>query len=243
VTPELLFQADSVLVVNKTSGQLVHNSSWAGRRERTLTGDVRAAFGDDYNPVHRLDRQASGCVLFARGRDATRGWQDALADDAAEKRYLALVRGRLSHAVLVDHPLKDADKEGADALRREARTHVRPLASSDVERCCLVEARPLTGRTHQVRRHLKHLSHPILGDANYGKGPLNRDYRARFGLARLALHCARLVLVDVHGTRVEAEAPLPADLLAPLERLFPEQSLQALLHELLSPRAPRSQVL
>jgi len=89
-----------------------------------------------------------------------------------------------------------------------------------VERCSLVEARPETGRFHQIRRHLKHLSHPIVGDVNYGKGDLNRLFRTRYGLHRLALH-AHLLAFDhpATGRRLVVRAPLPADFAAALAAL------------------------
>jgi tRNA pseudouridine65 synthase len=218
----ILARLETVVVVDKPAGLLVHNSKFAGPPERTLVDVVREELGDGWSPVHRLDRQTSGCLLLAR--EDVAGWQRALA--AGRKRYLALVRGHLREATTVDHAFKDP--EGA---RREAITDVAPVARSTVERCSLIEARPRTGRTHQVRRHLKHLSHPVLGDANYGKGKLNRDYRARFGLARLALHCASLEVENEDGVRLVARAPLPADLREPLALLFPDLDLDGLTAE------------
>jgi tRNA pseudouridine65 synthase len=117
-------------------------------------------------------------------------------------------------AITIDHPIPRRE----DGPRVEAVTEVRRIAAAG--RWSLVEARPRSGRLHQVRRHLKHISHPVLGDANYGKGAINRQLRQEVGLARLALHAAGLRFIDpVHGTAVEVEAPLPADLAAPLARL------------------------
>jgi tRNA pseudouridine65 synthase len=216
----VLQELGDVVVVHKPPGVLVHNSRWAGGREATLVEAVRQTLGDDLRPVHRLDRQTSGCVLFARGPDATHRWQEALARDGAHKRYLALVRGHVREQHDIDHALRDADAQRGDETRKPARTLVTPRACSTVERCSLVDAMPRTGRTHQVRRHLKHISHPVLGDANYGKGALNRDFRARYGLHRLALHCAELLVTDDRGDVVEANAPLPDDLLAVVRQLF-----------------------
>src|SRR5262249_23533178 len=81
--------------------------------------------------------------------------------------------------------------------------------------------RIFTGRKHQARRHLKHISHPVIGDANHGKGPINREYRARYGLERMALHARSLSIVRPNtNARVRAIAQLPPDLIAPLLRLF-----------------------
>lgn len=208
-----IWEDAAALVVAKPSGQLVHNSAWAGPRERTLVDDARAATGLAVVPVHRLDRGTSGLVVLAKSPDAARVWQRALA--TAEKRYLALVRGRLRAAVDVDHAIVDED-----GTARAASSRVAPLLSDGPERCSLVVVTLQTGRRHQARRHLKHLSHPVLGDATYGKGPLNRDYAARFGLTRLALHAWRL---DVEGRSFTA--PLPDDLRAPLQRVFGDSAL------------------
>jgi tRNA pseudouridine65 synthase len=211
----LLHLDDTCVVCAKPSGLLVHNTAWAGPRETTALDLARAAHGDDLAPVHRLDRGTSGVLLFARGGDHARAWQEALARDDADKRYLALVRGALREPTTVDHAF--ADEDGA---RRDAVTELEPVCAWTSPRCGMVLARPRTGRTHQVRRHLKHLSLPVIGDANYGKGALNRDFAARFGLARLALHAWTLTLTHpVTGTRVTWCAPLPDDLAHPLARI------------------------
>jgi tRNA pseudouridine65 synthase len=208
-----LLTLDDAVFVDKPSGQLVHNSAWAGPREHTLVHDVRAALGDDLHPVHRLDRGASGIVLFARGAEGVVArYQRALEE--GRKHYLAVVRGHVRAAVDVDHAITDED-----GAARPAQSRVTPLETSSRERCSLVHVELLTGRHHQARRHLKHLSHPILGDATHGKGALNRDYAVRFGLARLALH-AWCVEIAVAGQPVRVVSPPPADLV--LHTLFSE---------------------
>jgi tRNA pseudouridine65 synthase len=127
---------------------------------------------------------------------------------------------------VIDHPLPRRE----DGPRVPARTEYRRLATVTVplrqgearrEPCySLLEARISTGRLHQIRRHLKHIAHPVLGDVNYGRSEHNRLCRDRFGLARLALHAA-LLAVDhpATGARVSFQAPLPADLAQPLRRM------------------------
>jgi tRNA pseudouridine65 synthase len=208
---QILYESAAVVVVDKAAGQLVHNSAWAGPPERTLTDDVRERFVEAV-PVHRLDRQTSGCVLFAKTKADAAAAQASLS--TTTKQYLALVRGHVAAAVDVDHPLDDDDEPGS--ARKEARSRIAPLASSPLERCSLVVITLFTGRRHQARRHCKHISHPIIGDATHGKGPINRDFRARYGVARMALHAWRVV-VDGHVV----EAPVAADLAAPWAVLFP----------------------
>lgn len=225
----VLFHDDRLLAVDKPSGLLVHRG-WGGDRVTALQLARRIA-GRRVYPVHRLDRGTSGVLAFALDEEAARRLGAAFGggggDDAAGaarapevvKSYLALVRGRAPESALVDHPIPRS--EGGP--RVPAVTAVRRLAVVEVEPrrvYSLVEARPATGRLHQVRRHLKHLSLPVIGDVEYGKGEHNRFFRERFGLHRLALHAAMLDLPHpATGDRLRLIAPLPADLAGPLEAL------------------------
>lgn len=219
-----IYEDDHVVVVAKPSGVLVHNSAWAGPPERTLLDDVRAIVPTPHL-VHRLDRGTSGLVVVARTPGDARLWQEALADEASAKTYLALTRGRMKAPALVEHPI--TDEEG---VARPARSSVTPLLRDAPPRCSLVAVRLFTGRRHQARRHLKHLSHPVLGDATYGKGPLNRAFRDAHGLSRLALHAWRLDVVHPStGAVLSLSAPLPDDLRAPLQRIFGAEALDEAL--------------
>lgn len=222
----ILWSDSTAVAVNKPSGLLVHNSHWSGPREVVLLQLVRNALGHHVHPVHRLDRGTSGVVLFALDSSQAAQWQAALAQDQTHKDYLALVRGIVKDRVDIDHPVKDENGQ-----RVEAHSAVTPLCVSPHERCCLVHVRLFTGRWHQARLHLKHLSHPIIGDANYGKGPLNRSFSATWGLSRLALHAWRLRVVHPMGSLVEVEAPLPSVLGEPLSRLLGEEGLEQALEQ------------
>lgn len=221
----LVLHCDEHLVAfAKPSGLLVHRG-W-GDDAVTLVDLARERFGDAIHPVHRLDRGTSGVIVIARSGDAAARVQASFERGEAEKCYLALVRGIAPEEGVIDHAIprrEDGPRVPAvTAFRRRfavsAATAVDLPAA--VQRCSLVEARPRTGRLHQVRRHLKHVNHPLLGDANYGKGDLNRLFRAEIGLGRLALHAASLELVHpFSGERLRLEAPLPDDLVAPFTRL------------------------
>ncbi|MCB9760966.1 MAG: pseudouridylate synthase [Alphaproteobacteria bacterium] len=185
---------------------MVHRNA-ADRRERAILQRLRDQLGQRVYPVHRLDRQTSGCLLFATDPARVAPLHAALA--AGQKTYLALVRGHWAHPpeVTVDAPLK-AD----NGAMKEARSVVRLLATSRDPRCALVEIRPETGRFHQVRRHLQRLSHPVLGDANHGDTRVNRAWRQQHGLPRLALHCASLSLTPPDGPPLDVTCPLFEDL-------------------------------
>jgi len=214
---EILYCDDALLAVNKPSGMLVHRG-W-GRASVVLVDLVRALTGlGVVHPAHRLDQGTSGVVLFALDAESSRRLNAQFDGHGIEKLYLALVRGEAPDNAVVDHPIPRT--EGGP--RVPAMTEVRRIAV--VEACprtlSIVEARPYTGRLHQVRRHLKHLGHPVIGDANYGKGALNREIAERYGLGRLALHAASIAFAHPRtGERLVIAAPLPEDLLAPLRRM------------------------
>jgi tRNA pseudouridine65 synthase len=164
--------------------------------------------------AHRLDRATSGAIALVLESRWVEPLQRAFQEERVEKRYLALTRGLMPEHTLVDYALPRG--ENADDPRVDARTEFRRLGVH-AGRYCLVEARPLTGRLHQIRRHLKHIFRPILGDTSYGDGKENRKFRQEFGLMRLALHAHRLTLPHpATGQRIEVEAPLQADLAGPL---------------------------
>jgi tRNA pseudouridine65 synthase len=211
---ELLYVDEHVVVANKPSGLLVHRG-WDDDDDVALFR-VRDAVGAHVNAVHRLDRGTSGALLFARSPEATAALSRDFEAGRVEKRYFALVRGTPPDAGVIDHPIPKTEA----GERVPALTRFRRVARSTVDRCSLVEAMPETGRLHQIRRHLKHLSHPVIGDVNYGSGAINRHYRAQYQLHRLALH-AHFLAFDhpVSRERVTITAPVPDDLAAVLKAL------------------------
>lgn len=208
---EFLYRDAALACVNKPSGLLVHRG-WANDRD-VLMMRVRDAVGRYVYPVHRLDRGASGVVVFALDKASARALCEQWAANAVAKRYLALVRGVPRDGV-IDHPVR----KGERGERVPAVTAVRTLRRFG--RYSWVEARPRTGRLHQIRRHLKHISCPIIGDVRYGKGEHNRLFRERHALHRLALHAADLELEHPQtGAPLRVEAPLPVELAEALRSL------------------------
>lgn len=204
----VLYRDDHLVAINKPAGLLVHRG-WA-RDRVTALALVRDLVGKHVHPVHRLDRATSGVLLFALDPDTTRLVQAQFAEGQVVKNYLLLCRGPLAQGGLIDHALRKSKEHE----RRPACTAVRPLGS--FERYSLVEARPYTGRQHQVRRHLKHISAPLIGDTRYGKGEHNRRFRQDFELHRLCLHASKTRLLHPYeGHELLLRAPLPDDLLQP----------------------------
>lgn len=211
-TLTILHRDALLVVVDKPSGLLVHRG-WGQDRE-ILVEMLVHQLGQKVYPVHRLDRATSGVIVLALDSPTAASLQSQFEAGRVGKTYLALVRGRPPADGVIDHPIPRRE----DGPRVPALTRFRTLQS--VGHLSLVEARPETGRLHQIRRHLKHISHPLIGDANYGKGKLNRELRAQFGIARLALHARSLELDHPQtGERLRCEAPLPPDLAEPLGRM------------------------
>lgn len=212
----ILYESESVLALYKPSNTVVHRG-WADDCP-VLADSVREYLdADTAHPIHRLDRGTSGVVVFAKNAEAARRLNESFANGEVRKTYLALVRGvPKAEEGVIDHPIPRREK----GPRVEARTRWVLVESRPAEprHLSLVRAFPETGRLHQVRRHLKHIDHPVIGDANYGKGKLNRAIRERYGLARLALHAEALTFPD-QGADVTVYAPLPEDLREPLRAM------------------------
>jgi tRNA pseudouridine65 synthase len=208
----LLYGDERLIAVAKPSGLAVHRG-WSRDRVVALTL-ARDRLGCHVYPVHRLDQATSGVLLFALDPEAARRLQDQLAAGTVRKRYLALVRGITSAEGVIDHPIPREE----DGPRVPAVTEYRRLGT--FERYSLVEAIPRTGRRHQIRRHLKHISHPLIGDVRYGKGEHNRLFRERFGLCRLALHALEIAFAHPDdGRLLRVAAPVPDDLAGPLRAM------------------------
>jgi tRNA pseudouridine65 synthase len=195
---------DELVAIDKPCGLLVHPSALDAHEERSALKLLRDQLGGaPLWPLHRLDKATSGVLLFARHVEAARRWRAAFEAGAVRKRYLALVRGWPAEAGAVDHPLaRDPERPSTGQPQLPALTRYRRLQclewpfSADgrhpTSRYALVEAEPLTGRRHQIRRHFKQIAHPLIGDTTHGKGAHNRAVAQWLGVQRLWLHAQRL---------------------------------------------------
>lgn len=215
----ILWRDEHLVAVYKPAGWLVHRTGLDAGETRFVMQTLRDQLGQHVFPVHRLDKGTCGVLVMALHSDAARALSQAFEHGATHKRYLAMVRGWAPGAIEVDHALKPDDAP-ADAAVQDAHTRFRRLAqltlpeTSDARfattRASLVEAIPTTGRRHQIRRHLKHLAHPIIGDATHGKGPLNRWWAERLGQQRLWLHAWQLTVPHpVSGVAMTFDSGLP----------------------------------
>jgi tRNA pseudouridine65 synthase len=199
----LLYRDDDLAVIDKPAGLLVHPSALDAHETRSALTLLQAQLGERLWPLHRLDKATSGVLLFARHVDAARRWGQAFEQGAVRKQYLALVRGWLPEAGEIDHPLaRDPERPSQGQPRLNALTRYRRLACFEWpfsvdgrhagSRYALMHVEPLTGRRHQIRRHFKHIAHPLIGDTTHGKSAHNHAVAQWLGVQRLWLHALRI---------------------------------------------------
>ncbi|MDB6163276.1 MAG: pseudouridylate synthase [Xanthomonadaceae bacterium] len=209
--------ADACLaIVNKPAGLMVHDSALA-RGETDFAADrLRAQFGRPVFLVHRLDRATSGCLLLAFDRDTASQLGRCVMANGLTKDYFAICRGWPDERFVVDHALdggpgKPVKKPAVTAFERLATVELElPSSGFETSRYALLRASPQTGRFRQIRRHLKHVSHHLIGDSSHGDGRHNRAFRAQ-GVHRMLLHAQGLAFAHpVTGIPMQVEAPVDA---------------------------------
>lgn len=215
----VLYADAQIAVVNKPAGVMAHDSKLARGETDFVADRLRAQFGKPIFLIHRLDRATSGCLLVAFDRDSASTLGKVLMSREVEKDYLAICRGWPEPDFIVDHPIDGGPgkPEKKPALTRFVRlaTGELPLPSGDFEtsRYALLRCQPETGRFRQIRRHLKHAFHHLIGDTSHGDGRHNRNFRMH-GVHRMLLHAVRLSFPHpLTGERIEAVAPLDAEFL------------------------------
>lgn len=232
---QILYQDKHLVAINKPSGLLVHRSEIDRHETQFAMQMTRDQIGQHVFTVHRLDKPTSGVLLFALDRDTARLLTEQFTAGTISKTYLAVVRGYTDEHGVIDYPLKEEHDKMTDALAdkdkpaQDAVTHYRRLATTELPypvgryqtaRYSLLELHPKTGRKHQLRRHLKHIFHPILGDTSHGDGKHNTLGREQFGCHRLMLHAASLSLTHpITEQALTINAPLPESFSQPLAQL------------------------
>ena len=207
---DIVFQDEYFVAVNKPAGMLVHRS-WLDKHEtQFVMQTLRDQIGQHVFPLHRLDRPTSGVLIFALSSDVASQVMPMFANHEMVKTYHAIVRGWIEEAGRLDYALKVeldkiADKHvSQEKEAQEAITDYHTLAKAEIPystgkfpttRYCLMELKPLTGRKHQLRRHMAHLRHPIVGDTTHGDGKHNKLFREVYDSHRLLLHASSLEFV------------------------------------------------
>lgn len=219
---EIIFEDESLIAINKPHGLMVHRSPLARDTEQFAVQLLRDQSGYRVYPVHRLDRKTSGVLLFAKTPEANRHYQQLFQSRQVQKSYLALVRGYLPEKGHIDYAL---DHEGKV---QEAQTNYACLNQFEIpvpshgfatSRYSLAELRPLTGRFHQLRKHMAHIFHPIIGDRPHGCNKQNRLWKERWGMTHMLLHASTLCFKGMDGSDLHLQAGLSPEFLRALEIL------------------------
>ncbi|MCH7410399.1 pseudouridine synthase [Belliella sp. DSM 111904] len=225
---EILFEDENYIAINKPSGLLVHKTKIANDPNPKFALQLlRDQIGQRIYPLHRIDRPTSGVLLFGKSTEAATLLQPQFATTQIKKGYLCLVRGipKEKHFI-IDHPLK---KE-LDGSLQDCVTEFWKLAEAEIpyastpryptSRYALLKAYPHTGRMHQIRRHLAHARHYIIGDSTHGENKQNRFFRETFELNNLMLHAAFLSFIHpISGLEIKITAPIPTHFTTILEQL------------------------
>ena len=200
---EILYQDKYLVAINKPSGLLVHKSPIDKHETQFALQLVRDQIGKYVYPIHRLDKPTSGVLLFALSAEMAQTMSLLFRSSQVHKEYISIVRGFTEDTSLIDYPLKqmldtkEQKKQGITKEVQEAQTQFQRLATVElpfpvsrypVARYSLIKLLPKTGRKHQLRRHMKHIFHPIVGDTKHGRGEHNKLFREKYECHRLLLH-------------------------------------------------------
>lgn len=250
---KILYQDEQIVAIHKPAGLLVHRSPIDKHETQFAVQMTRDLIGQPVFPVHRLDKATSGLLLFALDSNSARLLGEQFSQHTIVKSYLALCRGWTKPTGLVDHPLKYQKDKIADKYKQEqlqpqpAETAYKTLAHTTIEqrigqydqqRYSLVELTPKTGRKHQIRRHLNHISHPIIGDVKYGDRHHNHFFNDWLGQHRLYLAATSLQFRHpLSGQETTIQAPLEKSYLKAITALQLDHAIGLSLTENLSDTA------
>lgn len=193
---EVLFEDDFLIAVHKPNGLLVHRSKIADDAEEFALQILRDQIGQKVFPTHRLDRKTSGVLLFAKDEETNRLMQMQFMEQEISKTYKAIVRGWIDNEGTIDYALTNDSGKTQEAI-----THYKTLQRSEIElpngkfstaRFSLLELKPETGRMHQLRKHLAHIYHPIIGDRPHGCNKQNKLFLEHFSMIEMMLHAEKL---------------------------------------------------
>lgn len=233
-TLEILYQDEHIIAINKPTGLLVHRSPIDRHETRFAIQILRDQIGQYVYPAHRLDKPTSGVLLFGLSAAVAGELGQIFSTQQIKKTYIAVVRGHCPTDGRIDHALTEVTDQrilkSQAAEAQSALTDFRLLGQHvlDVEietypqsRYSLIELHPHTGRRHQLRRHLKHISHPIIGDAKYGRGRHNRYFAEQLECPRLLLHAAQQAFLHpLRGSEITINAPIDPNFSRLLKRFL-----------------------
>ncbi|MEO8885335.1 MAG: pseudouridine synthase [Mucilaginibacter sp.] len=193
---EILFRDDHLIAINKPHGLLVHRSAIAADAAEYALQLLRDQIGVKVNPVHRIDRKTGGVLLFAFTKDVEIAMQRQFMDNEVGKKYLTIVRGYTPDSGEIDYPLRKENGTLQDAFTAYTTLQLAelpvPFGSHQTSRYSLVEVVPQTGRMHQIRKHMSHIFHPIIGDRTHGCNKQNKLFTERWEMSTMLLHASQL---------------------------------------------------
>ncbi len=223
---KILYQDEHLVAINKPAGLLVHRSAIARDATEFAVQLLRDQIGQTVYPVHRLDRKTSGVLLFALNPEMNRALQMLFSERKTQKIYHAIVRGYTPENGVIDYPLQNERGESKEAFTkyqtlRQSEIDV-PLGKHATSRYSLVELIPTTGRFHQLRKHMAHIFHPIIGDRPHGCNKQNRLWKERWDMTRMLLHASSLSFEHPKtGEVIEIKAGLDEEYERVVKMLFP----------------------
>jgi tRNA pseudouridine65 synthase len=227
---DILHQANGLVAINKPHGLLVHRSFIAADASEFAVQRLRDQLGQRVYPVHRLDRKTGGVLLFALTEALNSALQQQFAEGQVHKTYLAIVRGYTPDELDIDYPLRRDDGDGKLGTLQDAFTALKtlhraevpvPFGKHDTSRYSLVELTPTTGRMHQLRKHMAHIFHPIIGDRPHGCNKQNKLFLEQFNMNTMLLHARQLQFTHpTTGEAVTIEAPFQSEFARMLGTLF-----------------------
>ncbi|GAB4041428.1 pseudouridine synthase [Spirosoma gilvum] len=213
----ILYQSTDLVAINKPHGLLVHRSPIASDASEFAVQLLRDQLGQRVYPVHRLDRKTGGVLLFALTESMNSAMQTLFAEGGVQKTYLAIVRGYSPDEQTIDYALRN-DETG---VVQDAVTHIKTLQRTEIplpfgkhatSRYSLVELTPTTGRMHQLRKHMAHILHPIIGDRPHGCNKQNKLFLEHFQMNTMLLHAQQLAFTHpVTSEQITISAPWQAE--------------------------------
>ena len=193
---EILYQDEYLVAINKPHGLLVHRTKLANEANEFALQMLRDQLGKRVFPMHRIDRKTGGVLLFGLNEEVHRTIQLEFAEKRVLKKYLAIVRGFTEDSGIIDYPLERENGTIQEATTRYEtldRTELEiPFGIHQTSRYSLLELSPQTGRHHQIRKHLDHIHHPIIGDRPHGCNKQNKLFKEKFQLMTMMLHAREL---------------------------------------------------
>lgn len=221
---EILYKDEYLVAINKPHGLLVHQSSIARNADEFAVQLLRDQIGQRVYPTHRLDRKTSGVLLFALDKTTNQSLTQQFTDKTITKKYWAIVRGFAPDELTIDYALRKDNGVLQDAvtkIKTVQRAEIDlPFGKHSTSRYSLVEAEPITGRMHQIRKHMAHILYPIIGDRPHGCNKQNKLWLEKFGMKTMLLHAHSLTFTHPKSLEEITLSAQPSEIFKEVTRLL-----------------------